>query len=180
MVFGGIAVDFPNQVCRQRDVEAHALGVDLREVDVDEEPEPTLIRRVSRQLLNGCRSRDLYVLAFEMHLDRFLRQARKLFQLVSSREASRKVRKCHSIGALGVLVHVHWIQHLSPPVPAGLTENVAQCADWEILARVRNGDVAKLVRMLELPVVAFATYAFPTLSLYLYFVGLAPVPRCTS
>src|SRR5436305_12128916 len=88
VMLGSVAVNLPHQVRRQRDVEAHALGVDLREVEIDEEPEPTLIRGVSRQLLYGCGRRNLHVLAFEMHLDRFLRQARKPFQAVSRREAS--------------------------------------------------------------------------------------------
>jgi hypothetical protein len=46
-----------------------------------------------------------------------------------------------------------------------LTEDVTQRADREIFARMRDGDMPRLVRMLELPVIAFATNAFPTFSL---------------
>jgi hypothetical protein len=42
-----------------------------------------------------------------------------------------------------------------------LPEDVAQRADRQVLAWMRNGDVARLAWMFELPVIAFATNAFP-------------------
>jgi hypothetical protein len=36
-------------------------------------------------------------------------------------------------------------------------------ADREVFARMRNGDVARLVRMLDFPLIAFAANTLPTI-----------------
>jgi hypothetical protein len=96
--------------------------------------------------------------------DGFLGHAVDLLPVVGCRKATGKIRELDPMGVLLISdVNVNWIEHFSPPLPAGLAIDIAQSAYGKVFFWMRNRHSARLIRVLEFDVATNLMHLAPPL-----------------
>ena len=93
-------VDLLHQALGQADIEPHSLGVDLRQIDVDEHPDAPLVLGLARQHFQGRRLRDIHPFTLEEDFHGFLYVAGQVLPIICCAEAAWNVGDGHAVGVL--------------------------------------------------------------------------------